>query len=278
MSSQIPIVNLEPLQRGGNGDLFLGQRSDNGERVVVKYLRESQAPDARKSFAREVRILSQRLQGIVPLLGWKIDGKRPYYVMPYFVRGPLTRYAGRFTKDRLRIAARCLATTLVALHARGIAHGDIKPDNVLVSNDGNLQVADPLGNGFGCTVLFAQHQGGTPGYWAPEVKAGTAISKQGDVFSYGATLAHLLTGQKPEDGQSFDQLSHRYPHAGKICEIIAACCQLQPSARPTMAEVVRMLNGESWNDIQVSRKQVQDLVKFVGVLGGLVLFLRALAR
>jgi serine/threonine protein kinase len=222
--------------------------------------------------------LSQKLNGLVPLLSYCMDGERPYYVMPYFVRGPLTRYAGKLPPENLNAVAMALATTLAGLHARNISHGDIKPDNILVSNDGNLQVGDPLGNGFGCTVLFSQNHGGTPGYWAPEVKAGGPISNPGDSFSYAATLSHLITGLKPEDGQRFDQLSRWYPNLSKICEIISACSQLDPNARATMPEVLRMLKGETWTDIQASRKQVQDLLKFAAVGGALVLFLRIFAK
>jgi len=53
-----PILNLRQLGSGGNGDIYIGQRSDTGEWVVVKYLRESHLPYARKAFEREVRILN----------------------------------------------------------------------------------------------------------------------------------------------------------------------------------------------------------------------------
>jgi serine/threonine protein kinase len=278
MSSQVPIVNIRRLNSGGNGEIFIGQRSDTGQDVVVKMLRESHAPHARKSFAREVRVLAQKISGLVPLLHSCLDGERPYYVMPYFPRGPLARYVGILSPDQLSAVALSLATTLSGLHARNISHGDFKPDNIFVSNDGNLQVGDPLGNGFGCTVLFSQNHGGTPGYWAPEVKAGGSISNAGDVFSYAATLYHLLTGIKPQDGQRFDQLSRWYPNLPRICEIIAACTLAVPSARPNMNQVIRMLNGATWSDIQVSRKQEQDLLKFATVSGMLILLLRFFAK
>jgi serine/threonine protein kinase len=278
MSSQVPIVNLRPLNSGGNGDVFVGQRSDNGQELAVKILRESQDPQARKIFAREVRILAQKINGFVQLLSYCLDGDRPYYVMPYFPRGPLTRYAGILQPEQLNAVARDLANTLAGLHPRNISHGDVKPDNILVSNDGNLQVGDPLGNGFGCTVLFSKNHGGTPGYWAPEVKAGGSISKPGDVFSYAATLYHLLTGLRPQDGQRFDHLIRWYPNLAKICEIIVACTQSDPYARPKMTEVVQMLNGATWADIQASRKQVQDLLKLATVCGGIAVLLRAFAK
>jgi serine/threonine protein kinase len=278
MSSQVPIVNLRRLNSGGNGDVYVGQRKDNGQQLAVKILRESQDQYARKSFAREIRILAQKLNGLVPILSYVMDGERPYYVMPYYVRGSLTQYAGKLPPENLNAVARALATTLASLHARNINHGDVKPDNILVSNDGNLQVGDPLGNGFGCTVLFSQNHGGTPGYWAPEVGAGGSISNAGDVFSYAATLYHLLTGLKPQDGQRFDQLSRWYPNLSKICEIIAVCSQQDPNARATMQEVLRMLKGATWADILASRKQIQDLVKLGAVVGGIALFIRMFGK
>ena len=118
--------------------------------------------------------------------------------------GSLTRYAGRLTENQLHAVAADVGRTLAVLHAGYVAHGDIKPDNILVSQDGRLQVADPLGNGVGCTVLFSEHHGGTPGYWAPEVCAGGPISYAAEVYSYGATLYELLTGRKPQDGRRLD--------------------------------------------------------------------------
>jgi serine/threonine protein kinase len=212
----------------------------------------------------------------MPLLFADMKAERPYYVMPYLMGGSLTRYAGRLTDNQLHTIATEVALALAGLHAAYVAHGDVKPDNVLVSQDGRLQVSDPLGNGVGCTVLFSEHHGGTPGYWAPEVRAGGPISYAGDVYSFGATLYELLTGRRPRDGQRLDPSSEGYVNAPKIRQIITACCQSDPHARPSMQEVLRMLRGEQWADIQASRKQRQELVSAACVIGGLVLLGAAL--
>lgn len=263
------IVNLRALNSGGNGDLFIGQRSDNGERVVVKYLREFHLAHARRAFAREAGILARKLQGLIPLLFANTAAERPYYVMPYQKGGALTQYAGRLTDGQLEIIGAELARTLANLHAAYEAHGDVKPDNVLVTHDGRLQIADPLGNGTVFTMLFSENHGGTPGYWAPEIRAGGSISRAGDVYSYGATMYHLQTGRRPKDGQRLDPASEGYRNAPRIREIIAACCQLDPGARPSMQEVLRILGGEQWADIQGARKQRQELAAacVIGVLG-----------
>lgn len=269
-----PVAILRALNSGGNGDLFLGTRTDCGELVVVKYLREYHVPHARRAFVREVRILERKLQGVVPLLFANTDAERPYYVMPYLGGGTLTQYAGRLNDYQLQIIATELASTLVNLHGALEAHGDVKPDNVLVTQDGRLQVADPLGNGTVFTMLFSENHGGTPGYWAPEIRAGGSISRAGDVYSYGATMYHLLTGRRPQDGHRLDPASEGYRGALKVQEIIAVCCQSDPGARPTMQEVLRMVLGEGWADVQAARKQRQELATAC-VIGGLALLLGA---
>lgn len=269
------VLNLRPMHSGGNGDLFVGQRTDNGATVVVKYLREYWMPHARKAFAREVHILERMIHGLVPLSFANLTAKRPYYVMPYLKGGTLSKWAGRLTDDQLHTIAAELAHTLANLHAAYEAHGDVKPDNILVTRDGHLQVADPLGNGTVFTILFSENHGGTPGYWAPEICAGGSISRAGDVYSFGATLYHLLTGRRPQDGERLDPSAEGYRNAPRIREIIGACCQFEPGARPTMQQVPRILHGEKWADIQASQKQCQQLVTAACVFGCLALLVGA---
>ena len=271
-----PILNLRQLSAGGNGDLYVGQRSDTSEFVVVKFLRESHLPHARKAFEREVRILQRKLRGVVPLISGDLVSKRPYYVMPYFNGGHLTQHAGRLLDVQLHSVAFQLAQTFATLHAARIYHGDIKPDNILVTGDGRLQVADPLGNGIGCTVFFSQNHGGTPGYWAPEVRSGAEISSAGDVYSYGATLYHLLTGRRPQDGQRMDPRSEGYGHLPAICELISVCCGAIPASRPTMLEICLILQGKGWSDIVAARERRKEqlaAVSFIACLGALAVVL-----
>jgi serine/threonine protein kinase len=245
---------LQILGSGGHADIYLAQQIDNGERVAVKILRDHALPEERKAFLREARILGLRVTGLIPLLAANMQAERPFYVMP-LMGGSLKPYAGRFNDGQLHTVAKQLAQVLVALHATRDAHGDIKPDNILLSQNGQLQVADPLGNGAHCTMWFAENRGGTPGYWPPEIRANKPISSAGDVYSYGATLYEMLTGKRPQDGQRLDPTAEGYTKAPKIREIIAACCQFNPEARPNMQEVLRMLNGEKWSNIQQSNIQ-----------------------
>jgi serine/threonine protein kinase len=56
-------------------------------------------------------------------------------------------------------------------------------------------------------MLFAENRGGTPGYMAPEIMRGGAISPQADVYSYAATMSHLMTGRRPKNGDNLDPAS-----------------------------------------------------------------------
>jgi len=263
-------MNCRPLKSGGNGDLFIGIRGDTGEQVVLKRLREFRDAHARRTFAREVRILAYGLQGVMHVLHYDLETEQPYYVMPYVPGGPVTQHAGRLSDGQLHGVATAIANTLAILHGRQVAHGDVKPDNILVTQDGNLQIADPLGNGTGCTVMVSANHGGTPGYWAPEIRHGGPISTAGDAYSFGATLYHLATGRKPEDGVPLDLSPQRYRNVSRIYEIITVCCQADPDSRPPMDEGLQMLRGTSWATITAQRAQKRAVATLAVVLGGLL--------
>jgi len=194
--------------------------------------------------------------------------------MEYFVNGPIVRWAGALNRAQLGQVALDASTYFAALHRAGIAHGDIKPPNLLLGDDGRVRVADPIGCGWGCTRLFAENRGGTPGYWAPEILQGHSIAPAADVWSLGATMHHLASGLQPMDGTSFDL---RYPVFGiapEIAEIVRACCQLDPSARPGMSDIALLLKGQSWSAIRAERQRA-TVTALLGV-GAAAVFLAAL--
>ena len=264
MKGKLHFELVRPLDSGGRGDVHLGYVRETNLWVAVKYLRDFHISQQKQAFFREIDTLLKGVPGMVKLLAFNKLADPPFYVMEYLPGGTLTQHAGRLTQHQLLSLAAGLASVLADFHQKCGAHGDYKPDNILVAQDGQVRLGDPAGNGFGFSVLFAPARGGTPGYWAPEIRGNGNVSVQSDVFSFGATVFHLVTGRRPVDGQSFDPL-----HFGARCprvirDVTLLCTQNDPKARPTMRQVIRMLEGESWESILATQQQ-EERARNVGL-------------
>src|SRR5262249_15274292 len=152
------------------------------------------------------------------------------------------------------------AQTLAGFHFKAGAHGDLKPFNIFVTQDGHLKVGDPLGNGpmgfgFDFSVLFSPDKGGTEGYRAPEVTNGATPSILSDTYSFAATFSHLVTGRQPVDGQQLDPTKYGFSCPEWLRQLMVVCSQADPDKRPTMNEVLRALKGESWISIYAEKQK-----------------------
>jgi len=260
-------VGLRPFRRGGNGDLFLGRWGATGATVVIKYLRDFGNRRAREAFANQVRVLLRGHAGVVPVLSWDLGGERPYYVMPYLERGNLTAWAGRLNDVQVAAIAETVARTISAMHALGDLDGDLKLENLLIDGAGKIWLADPVGNAAPPISWVKPSYGGTPGYRAPEVRAGFPISNSTDVYSFGAMLYHLLTANAPVDGQRLDKIVEGFWMNGVLRDLITTCCNPDPSERPTMDEVLQLLSGKEWTIVKAERvkRQVVGAVLLIAV-------------
>lgn len=257
---------VRPLDSGGRGDVHLYYFRTKNLQVAVKFLRESHLRHQKRAFFREIDMLAKQLPGMVKLIDFNKLANPPYYVMEYLGGGTLTQYAGRLAEDHLLTLARGLANVLATFHSKCGPHGDYKPDNIFAAQDGKLKLGDPAGNGFGFSVLLAPARGGTPGYWAPQIQNNGTVSPQADVFSFGATLYHLVTGRRPVDGQQLDPLANGFMCPSRLREVILLCTRTDPKTRPTMQHVVRFLDGESWASIRAEvEAQLERQKGFVGL-------------
>jgi hypothetical protein len=169
--------------------------------VAVKHLRPGRVAGGGGELAAEARTMAAlkvhpNRVTVFDLVG--TDAGR-FLVMDYIDGGPLAGLVGAGRPLDWVRAARYVADVadgLAEVHARGIWHRDIKPDNILLDRDRDAAVLTD----FGLATHAAAATGccGTPGYLAPELLGGAASAKS-DVFALAATLFYLVTGRKPYD-------------------------------------------------------------------------------
>lgn len=251
-----PYVLGARIGEGGMGQVYAAT-GPSGE-VAIKLLGPAADFDdqARLRFARESRTLAAlRHPHIVPLLDTGFDDELgPYLVMPR-LRGQNARV--RFGGQALGPEAAVLlaipvAEALAELGARGYVHRDGKPENIVITDDGNVILID-----FG----LAKAQGGTrytetgmiagsAGYSAPEQLEGAAVGPAADVFALGVMLYEWMTGRRPfararpSEEVNAVLLGRFVPLATvdrrvskSLAALVDQCLAAQPSARPSAAEV-----------------------------------------
>jgi eukaryotic-like serine/threonine-protein kinase len=207
------------LARGGMASVYLATDTRLDRRVAVKVMHPGLAedPDFVARFNREARA-SARLShpDIVAVYDQGEDDGQAFLVMEYVPGATLRavlRDRGRLsTGEALAVMDHVLAA-LAAAHDAGLVHRDVKPENVLVTADGRVKVAD-----FGLARAVAGHHLtaadgallGSPAYLAPEqVRDGTADART-DVYAAGIMLFELLTGQPPYVGEHAVAVAQRH--------------------------------------------------------------------
>ncbi|MEU2426308.1 protein kinase [Streptomyces sp. NPDC007851] len=244
---------LERVGEGGFGRVYLCQDAD-GLMVAVKTLHAhlAAAPPIKQGFAHEVRA-AQRVDGrfTVPVIAADTDGPAPWMAVPY-VAAPslqeLVEHCGRLETDLVRTLGAGIAVALSAIHAEGIVHLDLKPANVLLTEDGP-RVID-----FGIAQierLTEPRRGfaGTYAYASPEqLREQPTFTPASDVFSLGTVLARLALGRSPwgRDTPSVvaairagtPDLAGLPQELGKV---VRWCLHPDPDRRPTAGEVAEAL-------------------------------------
>lgn len=225
------------IGRGGMGAVYVAHRADGtfDKQVAIKLI---DLPLATDLFRERFRMERQILAGLNhPLIARLLDGGvtcdgEPFLVMEYVDGVPIHRFC---EDHRLSVAERLLLFKSVCeavqfAHQNLVVHRDLKPDNILVMEDGTPRLLDfgtakllsPSADGMGSEFTRQGFQSFTPQYASPEQVLGNPITTASDTYSLGVLLYLLLTDVLPYELKEFT-----------TAEMVRVICE-QPPRRPTL--------------------------------------------
>ena len=211
---------LDRIAAGGMGEVYRAHDAVLDRPVAIKVLHRNLAGDAGfvERFRREARAAaSLNHQNIVAVHDWgSVDGIY-YMVMEYVAGRSVRELVNEHGVLAPAQAADVLEQTLAALqhaHRQGIVHRDVKPENLMVTRDGVVKVAD-----FGLARAFADAQiteagtvTGTVQYLAPEQLQGEPADPRTDLYALGVVAFELLTGRLPFTGETPMGIAYKHIH------------------------------------------------------------------
>ncbi|MDT0613865.1 serine/threonine-protein kinase [Streptomyces lancefieldiae] len=243
---------LARLGAGGMGQVYLG-RSPGGRLVALKVIRDEivDRPEALARFRREVEtVRAVRSAYTANLIDASLEAA-PYWLATEYVAGPTLSLSvegrGPLPAETCRGVLAALAEGLAAVHAQGVTHRDLKPQNVILAGQGPQLIDFGIARGVGQTALTeAGYAPGTPGYIAPETLVRNDAGPAADVFALGATLAYAATGRPPFGTGDPSGVHYRAVHEPidvggvepELAALINQCVAKDPAERPTPGQVV----------------------------------------
>ena len=248
------------IGRGGMGAVWLAVDEVLGREVAIKRVGlfpGGSSPDLLRAQREAKLAASLNHPHVVSVFDFVSDGDEQWLVMEYVPGTNLSVMAeqrGGLPPDEAAAVLGQVAEALSVAHSAGIVHRDVKPSNILVTEDGAAKLAD-----FGIararadsTLTGTGMVTGSPAYLAPEVASGHAATEASDVWSLGATLFHTLTGRPPYDVNdnvlaAMYRIVHeeppRLPDDGWPAELLETTMATDPADRWSMARVQQFLTS-----------------------------------
>ena len=254
---------IEQIGMGGMAIVYRAVDLRTGHNVAVKVLRPEYNEDREfiSRFQREAEAASKMTHhNIVNLLDVGMDGENRYLVMEYVQGKTLKAVIQERGKLSAPLACQIAIRILSALehaHRNVIVHRDIKPQNILVHEDGHIKVAD-----FGiariadsATLTHGDNVMGSVHYFSPEQARGEGATAASDIYSTGIVLYEMLTGRVPYDGDNPVAVAMQHLHAAP-----APIQSISPDVPPSVVRVcMRAMEKNPAARYQTAREMAADL-------------------
>ena len=262
------------IGRGGAGSVYRAYDNELGRDVALKILHPELTghPRFQKLLRREVNAgRSVAHPNVVKVFDFVILGNHEVVSMELIEGESLLTVLGEsifiVVEEALKIAKGILGG-LEAIHRAGIVHCDLKPANILISQEGRVVITDfGLARWVDPDLSTAPPNEGTRTYMSPEQHRGAAVDARSDLYSFGVILFEMLHGRRPADPAVEPDPQHGIPE--RINRILERCMAEDPNERYSSAsEVLEALDSDS------SRKQHR--AKLVWFFTGLIVVVAAI--
>lgn len=294
------------LQGGAMSRVFVVMDRQLGREVVMKVLPpEVGAELSVDRFRREIQ-LAAKLQHphIVPLLSSGEVNGSPYFTMPFVEGESLRAHLARVGELPIPEAVRILrevASALSYAHKHGVVHRDIKPDNVMLSDEFALVTDFGVAKALSASTKAPEAQTltgvgvtlGTPAYMAPEqATADPSVDHRADIYAFGVMAYEMLTGSLPFTSRSIqatlaahamekpEAIERRRPGIPPaLCALIMRCLEKRPADRPqNVADVLHELDAVPVAPLSPPRAGGRRTLIFAGAVAAVVLAALAVYR
>ena len=251
LPARIGKYELLELLGGGMAEVYRARDANLGRTVAIKILTEAGIAnaEAHARFLAEARLTGSLVhENIIGFYDYGEQDGRPFLVMEYFDGESLGNAIRGWRTGDLRnklLIAMQIANGLAYVHSKGIVHRDVKPDNIWIDSSGRVKLIDfGVAKSEEFSITGAGFTLGTPYYMAPEQVRGDKPTALVDIYAFGVLLFELVTGVRPFEGrtvdQIFDQVLHqaldleplkqaRVPDA--VSDLIHGCTAKEPGSR-----------------------------------------------